>query len=78
MPEKRRQYTQWNAERFIRRAAGAGPHTEQAVKAIFAFRKAGQQGCKKIDLLILDERLLPPLAGLESRDLLEVAEAQGC
>jgi hypothetical protein len=46
MPEKHRQYTQWNAERFIRRAYDIGPYTEQTVKAIFASRKAEQQGYK--------------------------------
>jgi hypothetical protein len=46
MPEKHRQYAQWNAERFIRWASDIGPHTEQAVKAIFASRKVEQQGYK--------------------------------
>jgi transposase len=46
MPEKHRQYTQWNAERFIRWAADIGPHAEQTVKAIFASRKVEQQGYK--------------------------------
>jgi hypothetical protein len=46
MPEKHRQYTQWNAERFIRWARDIGPHTERAVKAIFASRKVEQQGYK--------------------------------
>jgi transposase len=34
MPEQHRQYTQWNAERFIRWAGSIGIHTEQAVQAI--------------------------------------------
>jgi DNA replication protein DnaC len=34
------------------------------------------QGYKKIDLLILDEWLLSPLTGSESRDLLEIVEAR--
>jgi hypothetical protein len=46
MPEKHRQYTQWNAERFIRWAADIGPSTEQAVKAIIASRKVEQQSYK--------------------------------
>jgi transposase len=46
MPEKHRQYTQWNAERFIRWACDIGPYTEKAVKAIFASRKVEQQGYK--------------------------------
>jgi hypothetical protein len=46
MPEKHRQYTQWNAERFIRWASDIGPCTEQAVKAIIASRKVEQQSYK--------------------------------
>jgi len=46
MPEKHRQYTQWNAERFIRWASDIGPHTEQAVKAIIASRKVEEQSYK--------------------------------
>jgi hypothetical protein len=41
MPEKHRQYTQWNAERFIRWACDIGPYTEQAVKAIIAVEQQG-------------------------------------
>jgi len=46
MPEKHRQYTQWNAERFIKWACGIGPNTQQAVKAIIASRKVEQQSYK--------------------------------
>jgi hypothetical protein len=46
MPEKHRQYTQWNAERFIRWAKDIGPFTEQTVKAIIASRKVEQQSYK--------------------------------
>jgi hypothetical protein len=46
MPEKHRQYTQWNAERFIRWAGDIGPYTQQAVKAIIASRKVEQQSYK--------------------------------
>jgi len=46
MPEKHRQYTQWNAERFMRWASDIGPCTEQAVKAIIASRKVEQQSYK--------------------------------
>jgi transposase len=46
MPEKHRQYTQWNAERFIRWAEGIGPCTQQVVKAIIASRKVEQQSYK--------------------------------
>jgi hypothetical protein len=46
MPEKHRQYTQWNAERFAKRAGDIGPHTKQAVKAITASRKVEEQSYK--------------------------------
>jgi hypothetical protein len=46
MPEKHRQYTQWNAERFIRWANSIGPCTEQAVKAIITSRKVEEQSYK--------------------------------
>ena len=46
MPEKHRQYAQWNSERFIRWACDIGPHTEQTVKAIIASRKIEQQSYK--------------------------------
>jgi hypothetical protein len=51
MPEKHRQYTQWNAERFIRWASDIGPFTQQAVSnrrfaAIIASRKVEQQSYK--------------------------------
>ena len=46
MPDKHRQYTQWNAQRFIKWAGDIGPHTEQAVKAIIASRKVEEQSYK--------------------------------
>jgi transposase len=46
MPEKHRQYRQWNAERFITWAADIGPHTEQTVKAVIASRKVEEQSYK--------------------------------
>jgi hypothetical protein len=46
MPEKHRQYTQWNAERFIRWAGDIGPSTQKAVKAIIASRKVEEQSYK--------------------------------
>jgi transposase len=46
MPEKHRQYTQWNADRFIRWARDIGANTEKAVTAIIASRKVEQQGYK--------------------------------
>jgi hypothetical protein len=46
MPEKHREHTQWNAERFIQWASGIGPSTEQAVKAVISSRKVEQQGYK--------------------------------
>ena len=52
MPEKHRQYTQWNAERFIRWASDIGPSTEQAVKTIIASRKVEQQSYKSCIALL--------------------------
>jgi hypothetical protein len=46
MPEKHKQYTQWNAERFIRWASDIGPCTKQAVQAIIASRKVEEQSYK--------------------------------
>ena len=46
MPEKHRQYTQWNAQRFTKWASDIGPFTEQAVKAIIASRKVEEQSYK--------------------------------
>lgn len=46
MPEKHKQYTQWNAERFIRWAHDIGSNTEQAVRTIIASRKVEQQSYK--------------------------------
>jgi hypothetical protein len=46
MPEKHRQYTEWNAERFIKWASGIGPNAEQTVRAIIASRKVEQQSYK--------------------------------
>jgi len=46
MPEKHRQYSQWNAERFIKWASDIGPCTEQTVKAIISSRKVEQQSYK--------------------------------
>ena len=46
MPEKHRQYSQWNAERFIHWASSIGPCTEQTVKKMIASRKVEQQSYK--------------------------------
>jgi hypothetical protein len=52
MPEKHRQYTQRNAERFIRWAGDIGPCTQQAVKAIIASRKVEEQSYKSCIALL--------------------------
>ena len=52
MPEKHRQYTQWNAERFIRWASDIGPFTKQTVKAIIASRKVEEQSYKSCIALL--------------------------
>jgi hypothetical protein len=46
MPQKHRQYTQWNAERFIRWATDIGPHTQQVVETIIASKKVEEQSYK--------------------------------
>jgi transposase len=66
MPEKHRQYTQWNAERFVRWASDIGVNTLQAVKAIIASRKAEQQSYKTCIALL-------KLADTYSRERLEAA-----
>ena len=43
MPENHRQYTQWNAERFIKWACDIGPNTLKTIKAIISSRKVEQQ-----------------------------------
>jgi transposase len=52
MPEKHRQYTQWNAERFIKWACDIGSYTQQAVKAIIASRKVEEQSYKSCIALL--------------------------
>ena len=60
MPEKHRQYTQWNAARFLRWACEIGPCTHQAVKAIIASRKVEEQSYKScIALLKLSDTYSP-------------------
>ncbi|MCL2880828.1 MAG: IS21 family transposase [Treponema sp.] len=46
MPDKHREYTQWNAERFIRWASDIGPFTEQTVKINIESRKVEEQSYK--------------------------------
>jgi transposase len=46
MPEHHRQYTQWNAERFIAWARGIGEKTETVMTAILASRQVEQQSYK--------------------------------
>ena len=52
MPEKHREFTQWNAERFIRWASDIGPFTLNAVKAIIASRKVEEQSYKSCIALL--------------------------
>jgi len=66
MPEKHRQYTQWNAERFIRWASEIGPSTLKAVKLIIGSRKVEQQSYKTCIALL-------KLADTYSTDRLERA-----
>jgi len=66
MPEKHRQYAQWDAERFIRWAADIGPNAEKTVKAIIASRSVEQQSYKTCLALL-------KLADAYSRSRLESA-----
>jgi hypothetical protein len=66
MPEKHRQYTQWNAERFIKWASDIGRYTQQTVEAIIASRKVEQQSYKTCIALL-------KLADVYSTDRLEGA-----
>jgi len=66
MPDKHRQYTQWNAERFIQWAKDVGPFAEQTVKIIIASRKVEQQSYKTCIALL-------KLADTYSADRLEMA-----
>ncbi|MCL2294319.1 MAG: IS21 family transposase [Spirochaetes bacterium] len=52
MPEKHKQYTQWNAQRFIKWASDIGPFTQKAVKAIIASRKVEEQSYKSCIALL--------------------------
>ena len=44
MPDDHKQYTQWNAERFIHWANNVGIHTQAVVQAILSSHKVEQQG----------------------------------
>lgn len=46
MPDKHKQFIQWNAERFISWAKNVGPSTTTVIKAILSFHRIEQQGYK--------------------------------
>jgi transposase len=46
MPDKHKQFVQWNAERFLSWAQNVGPHTATAIRAILAHHRVEQQGYK--------------------------------
>jgi transposase len=46
MPEKHKQYVQWNAERFLSWAQNVGPNTAAAIGAILTHHRIEQQGYK--------------------------------
>ncbi len=61
MPDDHKQYTQWNAERFIDWAQNVGPHATIAVKAILATHRIEQQGYRScMALLKLADRYSIP------------------
>lgn len=46
MPEKHKQYVEWNAERFVSWAEQVGPYTRAAIQAILVGHRVEQQGYK--------------------------------
>lgn len=46
MPEKHKQYVQWNAERFLSWAQNVGSNTTTVIQAILAYHRVEQQGYK--------------------------------
>ncbi|MBO9572883.1 MAG: hypothetical protein J7497_11875 [Chitinophagaceae bacterium] len=46
MPDKHKQYAQWNAERFIAWAVQVGPSTAVVIRAILTGHRVEQQGYK--------------------------------
>lgn len=46
MPDKHKQFTQWNAERFLSWAQNVGPSTTTVIKGILSFHRIEQQGYK--------------------------------
>lgn len=46
MPDNHKQFTQWNAERFLAWAQNVGPNTTAVISAILSFHKIEQQGYK--------------------------------
>ena len=46
MPDKHKQFTQWNAERFLAWAQKVGPSTTAVIKGILSFHRVEQQGYK--------------------------------
>jgi transposase len=46
MPEKHKQFVQWNAERFLSWAQNVGPNTTAAIRAILTHHRIEQQGYK--------------------------------
>lgn len=57
MPDKHKQYVQWNAERFLSWAEKVGPSTTTVIKAILASRRVEQQSYRScIGVLKLADR----------------------
>ncbi|GAA3402962.1 transposase [Paenibacillus hodogayensis] len=52
MPESHKQFTQWNAQRFVSWAAQVGPYTSTAVQAILSSHKVEQQGYRSCMALL--------------------------
>jgi transposase len=52
MPDKHKQFLQWNAERFVSWAQSVGPNTTMVIKAILSFHRIEQQGYKSCMALL--------------------------
>lgn len=71
MPEKHKQYVEWNAERFLSWAHNVGPSTTATIQAMLAYHRVEQQGYKACMgvLKLADKYSLPRLEAACARAL---------
>jgi hypothetical protein len=61
MPEKHKQYMEWNAERFVHWAQQVGPYTSSVIQAILTGHRVEQQGYKAcMGILVVNRALACP------------------